>query len=75
VLLQVGDWKITSPEDVLNASFYITAGKPVDIRVSRAGKEFTFTVTPADPPEGEELRVSPQEPSFLGSSGDLKLGK
>ena len=38
VLLQVGKVKITSPEDVLNASFYLTAGDSVPLTVSRSGE-------------------------------------
>jgi len=42
VLLQLGQKKITEPEDVFDASFYITAGDMVPITVIRGGKKLTF---------------------------------
>jgi serine protease Do len=44
VLLQVGKKKITDPEDVFDASFYITAGDNVPITVMRGDKKMTFQV-------------------------------
>src|SRR5262245_5503871 len=44
VLLQVGKRKITDPEDVFDASFYITAGDTVPITVMRGDKKITFQV-------------------------------
>ena len=44
ILLQVGRTKVSQPEDVLDASFYITAGDRVPITVVRDGKKLTFTV-------------------------------
>jgi serine protease Do len=44
VLLQVGKKKVTDPEDVFDASFYITAGDTVSITVMRGDKKITFQV-------------------------------
>jgi serine protease Do len=44
VLLQVGKKKITDPEDVFDASFYITAGDAVPITVMRGDQKMTFEV-------------------------------
>ena len=44
VLLQVGKKKITEPEDVFDASFYITAGDTVPITVMRGNQKMTFQV-------------------------------
>jgi serine protease Do len=44
VLLQLGQKKICEPEDVFDASFYITAGDMVPITVIRGGKQLTFSV-------------------------------
>src|ERR1041384_2720358 len=44
ILLQVGKKKITDPEDVFDASFYITAGDTVPIAVMRGDKKMTFQV-------------------------------
>src|SRR6266436_7377693 len=44
ILLQVGRKKVTRPEDVLNASFFITAGDNVPITVMRGNQRLTFHV-------------------------------
>jgi len=44
VLLQVGKKKISDPEDVFDASFYITAGDTVPITVMRGNEKMTFQV-------------------------------
>jgi len=44
VLLQVGKKKIAVPEDVFDASFYITAGDTVPITVMRGNQKMTFQV-------------------------------
>jgi len=48
VLLQVGNTKIKSPDDVLAAAFYLTAGDQVPITVLRGGETLTLNVQPAD---------------------------
>src|ERR1700757_3963256 len=47
VLLQVGKKRITEPEDVFDASFYITAGDTVPITVMRGNQKMTFHVQAA----------------------------
>jgi serine protease Do len=44
VLLQVGKKRISDPEDVFDASFYITAGDNVPITVMRGNQKMTFQV-------------------------------
>ncbi|HJY54041.1 MAG TPA: S1C family serine protease [Candidatus Udaeobacter sp.] len=44
VLLQVGKKRITDPEDVFDASFYVTAGDVVPITVIRGNEKMTFHV-------------------------------
>ena len=44
ILLQLGQRKISQPEDVLDASFYITAGDTVPITVMRGTQKLTFEV-------------------------------
>lgn len=44
ILLQVGRTKVREPEDVLDASFFITAGDTVPITVRRGDKTITFNV-------------------------------
>ena len=50
VLLQVGKKKITDPEDIFDASFYITAGDIVPITVMRGNQKITFEVQAATHP-------------------------
>src|SRR6266480_7268870 len=47
VQLQVGKKKITDPEDIFDASFYITAGDIVPITVMRGNQKITFEVQAA----------------------------
>src|SRR5881409_148024 len=44
ILLKVGRKKVTQPEDVLDASFFITAGDTVPITVMRGNQKLTFHV-------------------------------
>lgn len=44
ILLQVGSKEVHQPEDVIDASFFITAGDPVPITVRRGEEKLTFTV-------------------------------
>jgi S1-C subfamily serine protease len=44
VLLQVGKTKVHQPEDVIDASFFITAGDTVPITVMRGNEKMTFDV-------------------------------
>src|ERR1700730_9461165 len=44
ILLHVGKVKVREPEDVLDASFFITAGDTVPITVVRGGEKITFNV-------------------------------
>lgn len=50
MLVQVGKKKITDPEDVFDASFYITAGDTVPITVMRGKQKLTFQVQAARHP-------------------------
>ncbi len=49
-LLEVAGHKITRPEDMLDASFFLTAGDPIDVRIARGAEEISFQVQPGDPP-------------------------
>lgn len=44
ILLKVGRTEVHEPEDVIDASFFITAGDKVPITVLRGGKKLTFEV-------------------------------
>ena len=65
ILLQVGRTKVTQPEDVLDASFFITAGDTVPITVVRDGEKLTFNVQAELHPASERrpLIASPLSPN------------
>jgi serine protease Do len=44
ILLQVGKVKVREPEDVLDASFFITAGDTIPITVMRGNEKITFEI-------------------------------
>src|SRR5881398_4191516 len=60
ILLQVGRKKVTGPEDVLDASFFITAGDTVPITVIRGSEKLTFNVQ-------AELHPASQRPPLIAS--------
>lgn len=65
VLLQVGDNKIKSPDDVLAAAFYLTAGDEVPITVMRGDRKITVNVQPAD--------VAPRSTAAIPGAGGVRL--
>ncbi len=50
LLLQIGDKKITTLEDVLDASFFATAGDAIAVKVNRDGEMLDLTLQPRDRP-------------------------
>src|SRR5437588_3913397 len=60
ILLQVGRKKVHGPEDVLDASFFITAGDTVPITVIRGNEKLTFNVQ-------AELHPASQRPPLIAS--------
>ena len=63
ILLQVGKTKVHEPEDVLDASFYITAGDTVPITVMRGKEKLTFDVQADFHPAAQTSSIA---------AGDLK---
>lgn len=59
MLLQLGHKKITEPEDVFDASFYVTAGDVVPITVLRGNRALTFNVRAELHPASENLPMLP----------------
>jgi len=76
ILLQVGNHKIASPEDVLNAIFYITAEDDLRLRVARSGKDMEFLAHPIDPPDVNRPKSTSFEPIAgpTPPSSSLKIG-
>ncbi len=50
VILQVGNVEVREPEDALDASFFLTAGDSVEVRIARGEEELTIPLTPSDHP-------------------------
>ncbi len=65
VLLQVGTHRITSPEDMIDASFFLSAEDETVLRVAREGSEREFNVMPVDHPDLSRPRIP-----ALGSTGE-----
>jgi len=64
VLLKVGNTNITSPEDIIEASFFLTADDEVQVKVMRGTEAMEFNVLPQLP---SGFRSAP----VLGSTDDL----
>src|ERR1043166_5951082 len=52
VVLQIGRTKVHEPEDILEASFFLTAGDAVPITVARDGEKITFQIQADSYPDG-----------------------
>lgn len=65
ILLQVGKVKVREPEDVLDASFFITAGDTVSITVMRGHEKLTFNIQADFHPGSKQppLIASPVSPN------------
>jgi serine protease Do len=76
VLLQVGRKKVTQPEDVLDASFFITAGDLVPITVMRGNQKLTFNVQATLHPASKTglLLAAPGAPAINQQAIPLSLG-
>src|SRR5437868_3160454 len=59
ILLQVGNTKVREPEDVLDASFFITAGDTVPITVVRGKEKLTFSVQADVHPRAKNVPLYP----------------
>lgn len=74
ILLEVGKKKIQQPEDVIDASFFITAGDPVPITVMRGEEKMTFTVEAGFHPATPKLLATPLSPPSSQSPQAMPLG-
>ena len=76
ILLQVGRKKVSQPEDVLDASFFITAGDVVPITVMRGNQKLTFNVPAAMHPASRTglLLAAPGTPAMNQQAVPLSLG-
>src|SRR5258705_6863475 len=76
ILLQVGRKKVTQPEDVLDASFFITAGDVVRVTVMRGNQKLSFNVQATMHPASRTglLLASPGTPTMNQQAIPLSLG-
>ena len=76
ILLQVGRKRVTQPEDVLDASFFITAGDTVPITVMRGNQKLIFSVQATLHPASRSgvLLASPGTPAINQQGIPLSLG-
>jgi serine protease Do len=65
-VLEIAGRKIASPEDMIDASFFLIVEDAAPIRLARDGVELTVQVVPGDPPRPP----APAPPPVLGSTGD-----
>ncbi|RYD83484.1 MAG: serine protease [Verrucomicrobiaceae bacterium] len=50
ILLQLGSKAVTSPEDMLDASYFLSAGDSVPVKVAREGEAIELSIQPAENP-------------------------
>ena len=74
ILLQVGKVKVREPEDVLDASFFLTAGDVVPITVARRGEKLTFEVQADIHPAMKNVPMLP-DGTQLPASATFKLNR
>ncbi|PYL06158.1 MAG: hypothetical protein DME33_14485 [Verrucomicrobia bacterium] len=72
ILLQVGRKKITQPEDVLDASFFITAGDVVPITVMRGNQKLTFNVRASLHPASQNVPMLPDGTQLPAAAAALR---
>ena len=72
ILLQVGRKKVHEPEDVLDASFFITAGDTVPITVIRGNEKLTFNVQAETHPASQHPPLI-AAPTMMNQAIPLKL--
>lgn len=65
VILQVGNIPVKEPEDALDASFFLTAGEQVDVRIARGGELLTIPFTPVHHPLGRKTELQALGPGSL----------
>jgi predicted metalloprotease with PDZ domain len=73
ILLQVGKVKVREPEDVLDASFFLTAGDVIPITVARAGEKLTFDIQADIHPAVKNVPM--QDGTQLPASATLKFNR
>jgi serine protease Do len=74
ILLQVGRTKVRQPEDVLDASFFITAGDTVPITVRRGSQTLIFSIQADSHPASRPYIAAPPSSSNRAIPLNLQAG-
>ncbi len=64
ILLQLGSKPVTSPEDMLDASYFLSAGDNVPVKVARDGIAIDLTIQPAQNPNQRTPLLAPATPAM-----------
>jgi serine protease Do len=64
ILLEVGRRAIHQPDDIIDASFFLTAGETVPITVLRGQEKMTFEVQPDFHPTSQHLQMLQHPPTI-----------
>jgi len=65
ILLKVGSTPIATSEDVLDASFFLTAGDAIQVDVLRAGEKLSFSIKPSIHPMATSREMQAIVPESL----------
>lgn len=65
VILQVGEIAVREPEDALDASYFLTAGDSVEVRVARGEEVLTIPFTPGEHPSDRKGELQALGPGSL----------
>lgn len=57
-LIKIGSVAVAKPEDVLNGSYFLTAGETIPVEVVREGKHLSFSVAAVEHPFSEKARAA-----------------
>jgi serine protease Do len=71
IVVQLGEYPVTSEEDVLSASYYLTAEDEVKVSVLRNGQRMDLKIQPVDHPQFH--RQPSRLPTVVGATNDLSL--
>jgi serine protease Do len=73
IILQINNHSVSSPEDVLNAAFFIAPDDDVKLRIARGKETVEVSLTAEDPPNSQASRTAGDIPTFAPIGGsDLR---
>jgi serine protease Do len=72
VVVQINDRTITSPEDILDESFFIAVADDVKIKVDRHGEKLDFALTATDRPNNSNRTAGDVPTAAPAVSNDLR---